>query len=73
MFDFYRVAAIVPELHVADAGYNTDRILEKLEEACSYDPAVITFPELAVSGYTCQDLFFQDSLPYLERRKPLLS
>ena len=62
MFDFYRVAAIVPELHVADAGYNTDRILEKLEEACSYDPAVITFPELAVSGYTCQDLFFQDSL-----------
>ena len=62
MFDFYRVAAVVPELSVGDPVYNTDRMLEKLEEVSSYNPAVITFPELAVSGYSCQDLFFQDTL-----------
>ena len=62
MFDFYRVAAAVPELSVADPVYNTNMILAKLEEAYTYEPAVIAFPELAVSGYSCQDLFFQDTL-----------
>ena len=62
MFDFYRVAAVVPELSVGDPVYNTDRILEKLKEVSAFNPAVVTFPELAVSGYSCQDLFFQDTL-----------
>ncbi len=62
MYDFYRVAAIVPELRVADPAFNTDKIIEKLEEAYAYRPAVIAFPELAISGYTCQDLFFQETL-----------
>ena len=62
MFDFYRIAAAVPQVRVADAAYNTDQILAKMEEAYGYQPAVIAFPELAVSGYSCQDLFFQSTL-----------
>ena len=62
MFDFYRITAAVPEVRVADAGFNTNQILGKLEEAYGYQPAVVAFPELAVSGYSCQDLFFQSTL-----------
>ena len=62
MFDFYRVAACVPKVFVGDTEYNTDKILEKLSEAYDYDASIIAFPELAVTGYCCQDLFFQDAL-----------
>ena len=62
MFDFYRIAAAVPEVRVADVAYNTNQILGKLEEAYGYQPAIVAFPELAVSGYSCQDLFFQSTL-----------
>ena len=62
MFDFYRVAACVPSVNVGDTEYNTDRILEKLNEAFEYEASIIAFPELAISGYSCQDLFFHDSL-----------
>jgi NH(3)-dependent NAD(+) synthetase (EC 6.3.1.5) len=62
MFDFYRAAACVPELRVGDVEFNKQQILDKLVEAASYDVGIIAFPELAVTGYTCQDLFFQKTL-----------
>ncbi|SEQ56489.1 NAD+ synthase (glutamine-hydrolysing) [Lachnospiraceae bacterium NE2001] len=62
MFDFYRVAACVPAVMVANTEYNTDMILEKMSEAYDYKASIIAFPELSVSGYSCQDLFFQDTL-----------
>ncbi len=62
MFDFYRVAAIVPEVKDADPEFNTMQILKKIREADSFHPAIIAFPELAVTGYYCQDLFFQKKL-----------
>ncbi len=62
MFDFYRAAACVPELRVGDVEFNKKQILDKLVEAASYDTGIIAFPELAVTGYTCQDLFFQKTL-----------
>ena len=62
MFDFYRVAACVPSVSVGNTEYNADKILEKLNEAFEYDASIIAFPELAISGYCCQDLFFHDSL-----------
>ncbi len=62
MFDFYRVATIVPDLKVANVHYNKDKIAQKLTEAFSLDAGIIAFPELAVTGYTCQDLFFQKEL-----------
>ena len=70
MFDFYRVAACVPQVSVGNTDYNTDRILEKISEAYEYNAAIIAVPELAITGYSCQDLFFQDTL-LEETRKSL--
>ncbi|MCR5215312.1 MAG: NAD(+) synthase [Eubacterium sp.] len=68
MFDFYRVAACVPDVSVGNTEYNLTKILEKLEEAYNYSAGIITFPELAITGYSCQDLFFQDSLLTASKR-----
>ncbi len=62
MFDFYRVAACVPDVSVGNTEYNLSKIFEKLEEAYNYSAGIIVFPELATTGYSCQDLFFQDTL-----------
>ena len=62
MFDFITVACAVPDIGVADVRYNTGKIMEKLDEAKNTTASVICFPELAVTGYTCQDLFNQKVL-----------
>ncbi|MDO5127701.1 MAG: NAD(+) synthase [Eubacteriales bacterium] len=62
MFDFYRVSAGVPDLRVADIPYNMEQIRSKIEEAKHQGACLIAFPELAVTGYTCGDLFFQHAL-----------
>ncbi|MDF2906022.1 MAG: synthetase [Herbinix sp.] len=59
---FIRVAAATPVIRVADCGYNTDRIIELIEEAQKQEIKLIVFPELCVTGYTCGDLFLQDTL-----------
>ena len=62
MFGFYRVAAAVPRLRVADVKYNTERIVGSIRQGVERGASVILFPELSLSGYTCGDLFFQSSL-----------
>lgn len=62
MFDFYRVCAVVPDLKVADIEYNKTQMFTKISEAMEQKPNVIVFPELSLTGYTCGDLFFQQSL-----------
>ncbi|MGN0435428.1 MAG: nitrilase-related carbon-nitrogen hydrolase, partial [Wujia sp.] len=62
MFDFYKVAAAVPDLKVADVNYNLDKMLEMIDDAASNSASIIVFPELGLTGYTCGDLFFQSSL-----------
>ena len=63
MFDnFLRVAAATPKIRVADPEYNLDQILSQVREAYTKGAKVIVLPELALSGYTCADLFLQSSL-----------
>ena len=62
MFDFITVACAVPDVSVADVAFNTRKIIEKLEEAKDTTASLVCFPELAVTGYTCQDLFNQKVL-----------
>ena len=62
MLDFIRVAAAVPDVAVGNAAENTDRIIEKAAEAENKSPQLTVFPELALTGYTCADLFFQQTL-----------
>jgi NAD+ synthase (glutamine-hydrolysing) len=59
---FLRVAAAVPALRVADPGFNAERILALMARAESDGVAVLVFPELALTGYTCADLFQHLSL-----------
>src|SRR5438105_15954569 len=59
---FVRVAAIVPPLELAEPTANAGRCLELLRQAEKLGAAVALFPELALSGYTCHDLFHQPAL-----------
>jgi NAD+ synthase (glutamine-hydrolysing) len=60
--DYVRVAAVTPELRVADVAYNTQAILAALEDAAAQGCSLALCPELAVTGYTCADLFYQSLL-----------
>ena len=62
MFGFYRIVTAVPELRVADVRFNTERIVDLIKRGLDDQASVILFPELAITGYTCGDLFFQSSL-----------
>ena len=62
MYQYYRVAAAVPDMRVADTAYNVDQMLQKVEEAKQKGVNLITFPELSVTGYSCGDLFLQQTL-----------
>lgn len=59
---FIKVAAISPKIRVADAAYNSKVICEGIREAARAGAKVIVFPELSITGYTCGDLFLQESL-----------
>lgn len=61
-FGFIRTAAATPYVKVADCDYNTDNIIKCIDEAVKNNTELIVFPELAVTGYTCGDLFGQRSL-----------
>ena len=59
---FVKVAAVTPDIRVADVVYNTQNICKMIDETVSKGAKVIVFPELCVTGYTCSDLFMQDIL-----------
>ncbi len=59
---FISCAAVSPSLRVADCSYNGARIIEAIDAACEKRVSLLVFPELAVTGYTCADLFLQQSL-----------
>lgn len=59
---FVRTAVAVPRVHVADPVYNTDRLLELARRASDEYATVTLFPELVLTGYSCDDLFHQDTL-----------
>ena len=62
MLDFIRIACAVPEVRVADAMKNAEDICGQIQEADTVGCDLVVFPELALTGYTCADLFFQDAL-----------
>jgi NAD+ synthase (glutamine-hydrolysing) len=59
---FLRVAAATPVLRVADCSFNADRILGLMRQAEADGVAVLVFPELSLTGYTCADLFQHSTL-----------
>ena len=59
---FIKVAAVTPDIKVADTIYNTGQICLKMDEAAAAGAKIIVFPELCITGYTCGDLFLQGIL-----------
>jgi len=59
---FLRVGAATPELRVADVTFNTEQIIKLCIEAEVQKCSLLVFPELSITGYTCGDLFLQDTL-----------
>lgn len=59
---FARVAVAVPAIRVADPVWNAAQTVELMREAASRGAALVAFPELGLSGYTCDDLFHQHAL-----------
>lgn len=59
---FIKVAAVTPDIRVADTEYNSASIISSMKAAAASGAKVIAFPELSVTGYTCGDLFLQDTL-----------
>jgi NAD+ synthase (glutamine-hydrolysing) len=59
---FIRVAAATPDLRVADVSYNADQILALIRKANQGQVSLVVFPELAVTGCTCADLFLDQTL-----------
>ena len=62
MEEFYRIAVATPALHLGDPDANAGELLRMAEAAAEKGAAVIAFPELSLTGYTCGDLFFRSDL-----------
>jgi NAD+ synthase (glutamine-hydrolysing) len=61
-FGLLRLGVATPELKVADIAFNQSEICTLLERAAEQKCQLLLFPELALTGYTCADLFYQKQL-----------
>ena len=68
---FVKVAAATPDIRVADVEFNTQNIINAMEEVQKNGAKILVFPELCVTGYTCSDLF-DHSVLLKASRKALL-
>jgi len=57
--NFIKVASVTPKLKVGNPQYNVTEMLRLLKGIKS---SITVFPELGVTAYTCNDLFYQESL-----------
>ncbi len=62
MLDFIRIGSAVPAVSVGDPKKNTLDACQKIRQADEARVDLLVFPELSMTGYTCEDLFFQESL-----------
>ena len=67
MLEFIRIAAAVPKVSVGNVDANVKEILQKIDEAEQENVQLTVFPELCLTGYTCADLFFQETLLFAAR------
>ncbi len=61
-YGFIKVGAAVPAVSVADVVYNVQEIERLMTLADSQHVELLCFPELSLTGYTCQDLFKEQLL-----------
>ena len=61
-YGYIKVAASIPSVKVGDCNYNVSEIEKMIVRAEGMGVEIIVFPELSITGYTCQDLFRQKLL-----------
>ena len=59
---FIKVAAGTPKIRVADCRFNAEQIFTMMREAEQQGVKILALPELCLTGYTCGDLFVQETL-----------
>lgn len=59
---FIKTAAVTPRLKVADIKYNIGQIKNYMDKAEEYKINLVVFPELSVTGKTCGDLFYSQTV-----------
>ena len=69
---FVKVAAVTPKIKVADTCHNGEAIRRQMRETAQAGAKVVVFPELCITGYTCGDLFWQDTLLEAAKKELLL-
>ena len=62
MLDYIRIGCAVPKVQVGNVEKNTQDICAIMKQAEEKKVDLLVFPELALTGYSCQDLFFQQAL-----------
>ena len=61
-YGFVNVAAAVPTVKVADVEYNVQQVESLIAQAEDRGVEIVVFPELCITGYSCQDLFKEQLL-----------
>ncbi len=61
-YGFLKSAAVSPALRVADCTYNAAQSLQAMQSAAARGVQLLCLPELGLTGYTCGDLFLQETL-----------
>ena len=62
VLEYIRIGCAVPHVQVGNPAGNVKEICSYMEKARDKNVDVLVFPELAVTGYSCGDLFFQNTL-----------
>ncbi|HET8760459.1 MAG TPA: NAD(+) synthase [Nitrospiria bacterium] len=60
--NFVRVAVAVPSVRVAEPAFNAEQTIALMKQAVGRRAALVVFPELGLSAYSCEDLFHQQAL-----------
>ena len=61
-FGFIRMAAVAPRLSPADPDGNAAILTAHLQTLAADGVSLVLFPELSITGYSCEDLFFSQAL-----------
>lgn len=61
-YGFVRVASAIPNVKVGDCAHNAEHIQQLIAKAAEREADIVCFPELSITAYTCQDLFFSQFL-----------
>jgi NAD+ synthase (glutamine-hydrolysing) len=61
-FGFFRIATVAPPVHIADPAANAVEIAAWATKADAAGASLVVFPELSLTGYTCEDLFLSSDL-----------